>query len=577
MFCKQCGKQLNDGAAFCPNCGTPAEIQTNVPSEQPKNSEGEKKKFKIIALAVALVVVIGGVGAWAYTSFLQSADDYFKTVVKNSVKSGAPGIAEVLSLNADEISLEEFGSELTLDITLGEPLRDLIAENADYETSQYIGWIENAKLDCDVSYADMLYGLNAKINANDTELATAELTFDFENGDMYIKVPEINDTAIKAKLDGYDVSTMTQEIEAGEMLLNAWPKAAVIEELLVRYAQVIADEVDKIEKSKESVTVGDVTKKCTLLTITLDEETALNMVKAVLTEARDDKKIEKIIKDFSSLEMIGVDADEAYSEYQNEIDEALEELEDEVADSEEYLELLVWVNGKDEIIGIEEEQYSNSRFIVLDDGKNIVSTISMEADGVSLAIDGSGKRSGNKLDMEYALSAMGMEVLKLTISDFDEKKAEKGLVDGTFVIEPGDGAGALLGAAGDDMASLISGFRIEIQVAQKSMTDYSANIAVNTDDELFAQIAVSANEKDSTDVVVPEKFVNSESEDEMSDWILNANLAGLLDSLNSANASRIITSALEQAVDFLELAKTMNSGAVNNTSALETGGETIEF
>ena len=58
MFCKNCGTQLQDGAAFCPNCGAPvasegtqnAETQQAQPQPQPQPApQNAARKSKLAA------------------------------------------------------------------------------------------------------------------------------------------------------------------------------------------------------------------------------------------------------------------------------------------------------------------------------------------------------------------------------------------------------------------------------------------------------------------------------------------------------------------------------------------------
>lgn len=77
MFCRGCGKQLNDGALFCPKCGqktgnqmygVTAEAQANTSFVNPvgnANQEPQKKKkhtapIVISMIAVVMAIAIGG-------------------------------------------------------------------------------------------------------------------------------------------------------------------------------------------------------------------------------------------------------------------------------------------------------------------------------------------------------------------------------------------------------------------------------------------------------------------------------------------------------------------------------------
>ena len=65
MYCTKCGKQLEEGTAFCPNCGTaqngaesPAPDMDCPPPESPAVSKKGKKKGILIAI---LAIVLAGV------------------------------------------------------------------------------------------------------------------------------------------------------------------------------------------------------------------------------------------------------------------------------------------------------------------------------------------------------------------------------------------------------------------------------------------------------------------------------------------------------------------------------------
>ena len=69
MFCKNCGQQIQDGATFCPNCGTPVAQQPSQGAAQPSNGNGGKA-FNIDANILKLVGM--GAGFIAFLSLLFS-------------------------------------------------------------------------------------------------------------------------------------------------------------------------------------------------------------------------------------------------------------------------------------------------------------------------------------------------------------------------------------------------------------------------------------------------------------------------------------------------------------------------
>ena len=57
-YCSKCGKQLEDNAKFCDNCGTPASNQNTYNSGSGEQDGNGKKTIILLAVALAVVVVI---------------------------------------------------------------------------------------------------------------------------------------------------------------------------------------------------------------------------------------------------------------------------------------------------------------------------------------------------------------------------------------------------------------------------------------------------------------------------------------------------------------------------------------
>ncbi len=62
MYCKKCGKQIDEGAAFCPKCGTPVKESAGAQKEEKGRKTAGRKRIAagaVIAIAaIALLVII---------------------------------------------------------------------------------------------------------------------------------------------------------------------------------------------------------------------------------------------------------------------------------------------------------------------------------------------------------------------------------------------------------------------------------------------------------------------------------------------------------------------------------------
>ncbi|MCM1088833.1 MAG: zinc-ribbon domain-containing protein [Muribaculaceae bacterium] len=83
MFCKNCGNQISDNAAFCPKCGT--QVTVKAPVMQDKAVQQPKKKSGFMILAVALVAVVGII-AGAATFFYKGKDQTPEELTETSTQ-----------------------------------------------------------------------------------------------------------------------------------------------------------------------------------------------------------------------------------------------------------------------------------------------------------------------------------------------------------------------------------------------------------------------------------------------------------------------------------------------------------
>lgn len=83
MFCKNCGKQIDENASFCPSCGTPVQKDPEKPQtlyEMHKSSKGKKPLFKKwwfwVIVVILLIAIVQSFGNKADTN---SNDDTVST------------------------------------------------------------------------------------------------------------------------------------------------------------------------------------------------------------------------------------------------------------------------------------------------------------------------------------------------------------------------------------------------------------------------------------------------------------------------------------------------------------------
>ena len=174
------------------------------------------------------------------------------------------------------------------------------------------------------------------------------------------------------------------------------------------------------------------------------------MASAVLTAAKTDAELEKVMDAFSNVvNQIGAkqasqegstwtDVD-LHSQLMEVIDPALENIADAKTETEdlEFLQLTVYGDDKTQQgFHVRLNQVDFLEMISLKDGDDTAFYMNVQN---MLEISGSGTVKGSKSSGDYVVSMHGTEMLYLEVKDFDTKALAKGELKGTLRVQLGEG------------------------------------------------------------------------------------------------------------------------------------------
>ena len=128
MYCGNCGKKLDEGVTFCPECG--AEIVAKQNAKSPNNSKGSVKASKlsiaIVAICFVAIVIVGVVVYQWYMSAEQRAIRAIKDGDYNSV---------VAILNEDDTIFESEKLSERISQRISDVKARYISEKIEYGTA----------------------------------------------------------------------------------------------------------------------------------------------------------------------------------------------------------------------------------------------------------------------------------------------------------------------------------------------------------------------------------------------------------------------------------------------------------
>ncbi len=583
MFCEKCGKQILDGEKFCGTCGwqvpaqevpviaempvasqaaTPLEnvwmqqevIAPAVPAEFPP-ADGKKKSSKKLpiiigaaAVLVALVVVlVMSLSGWFRKNF-SSPEKYFQYVAKESAKECSANMASIYSDMLYMLDVFDKNLAFEAEWKLHDDVTDLISMAADMDMS----FLESGSVATTFSYGKEIWGVDAGVSLNGVEIATIEFILDILEDNMYLSIPDFMDKSFGADMEEFDGEIDEDMFEEIEKIMGIFPEAKTMESLMNKYAGIMIECINDVEKDEETIKVEGVSQDVTALTITVDEDTICDMGTAVFEEMLEDKELKSVIMDMA--EAIDENPDEMYALFIESVEDVMDEFEDSV-ELEEDIEFVVYVNSSDEICGFEMEYIEGKITILMaKSGGKFGFEASAESYYNEVAFVGSGKESGSKLTGDFSLEVDGAGYLDVAVKDFDTKKFAKGYVCGEFTISlPSRAAEMVEEEVGAYFG--LEEYALKI-VSETSGTSGDVQIVVLADKDALVDLSVAFSVDEAGDIDVPadKDVVWTDEEEELIEMIIDFDWNELLDRLKDADMPSMITDALEDFIDELEYA-----------------------
>ncbi len=471
MFCENCGKPIPGGSKFCSNCGSPVAAQQPVqepqfqppvqepqfqppvqqvqyqyqqPAQQyqqpvqqyqqpnfevsrPANGKYSRKKkggkaglivaaVVLVALVACVVLFWNAISGFALRNF-GDPTEYMVYVEKNNADTAIEALCEVYGEVLD-YSDEQPDASVAMALRPGEAIIALLETALNQEGMPLdLDWVKEIDLDMqtliqgDKGAVDMTVGLNG------SSIATLRVILDYANNAGYLSVPQLNETWLKAPIDGEDP---TESMHIYEPILAAMPSEEVLEELLERYTEVVLANLGEAEKRTETVKVEGVEQKLMVLRVELTQQEILQLANDVLKQACEDEQLLQIMDELSAtmsvLQEIGEPMDMRQA-FQQEIELALEDLQQVRAEAtdEVVIVLETYVDDSHRIVGRDLSFPSDGvqvSYVMAVKGTQF----GFEAIGAGAVARGSGNLGKNGTEGSFGIYVDGMKLMTVEVS-----------------------------------------------------------------------------------------------------------------------------------------------------------------
>lgn len=317
--------------------------------QQPKKSH---KKMVSLFIVLALVLSLGGT-AFAFRGKIlnalslatKSPKEYYVSIEEKAAKANIDKMMSNMQVyDANEPLAYDISADLSFDKETINSLLQSFAGMSMSDMENELGFsLDNIGFDMVVALEESKIYESLGLRLNQVDIVSAEILIDALQKQLYMRFPELSPAYLgqslsmpEYDLDGIDMNSLSLLMET----LTSDDTA----DFLKRYSNIVIDQLKDVELSKnEELKVDGITNKCNMLTVTIDSETMLDILSAIVKEAKNDDFIIDMLDDF------GVSKDD----YTSVIDEAVAEIEDsykELADDGKIV-MNVYVNKDAEIIG----------------------------------------------------------------------------------------------------------------------------------------------------------------------------------------------------------------------------------
>ena len=325
----------------------------NVPQQSMTQLEPPKKKShkKTVAAAIVLVLILGIAGtAFAFKDKIlnalsigsKSPQEYYASVEQQAMNESIDKLMASTNKTGDDL-VYHLTADLSYDkATLNSVLSGYAGMTIEDLESTIGIPLDSIGIDMTAALKDSTTYGKILLNLNKVDLISAEVIIDAVTQEMLMRIPELSPAYLKQSLmSKYGAESFNYE-EYLNNLKGINPEDTA--DFLKRYSKIITSEIQEVELSKnEELTVGDTTETCNLLTVTIDEETLLDIVSAIIAEAKNDKFILDLLPAFD------LSKDEYVSALENASDELKSSTNELTSDGKIIMEVYVKKDGK--IIG----------------------------------------------------------------------------------------------------------------------------------------------------------------------------------------------------------------------------------
>lgn len=564
MLCNDCGKPVEEGQEFCPEClaarqaacadDTPSEQvvsdSESIPAQETAPVKKEKRRLIAVLAAAALTVIAAVVLALNWYNWFYAPQAHL-------IQAETAALRQIFQAMHREIpapALDTDHTSRTVTLELSEDATTALSKMVSGPGPRLdLDWLHSIVLQTNVDESELLTQTELAVGLNDTRIISLQVIGDVANNIGYLRVPEMSDTYLRTGLGSVDVyslfQTPTVDAAALQALMDKLPDADEMTRIANKYLSLFFSQPDTVKRTTETVTIEGISQTMTVLTVTMDATQFRDACIAVLEAAQEDMQLKQIVGVFLECiqQMYGQDSAAAVyagiptaEEVWKQIPATIAQYKNMPTSTQPALTYRVYVDSQNNVYGRsfaapkDNESWS---FLCLGNANHFAVEFRQDNAYEKLTVTG----SGNLETSSFRMCIDGQPVACVDVLSLDMAAMQQGELMGTFRIYPSEEFWNEMktGLQGSPIAELWGDTMPEIQLVYSSAC---MEMTLQAGQKMIARVTTELKEKEAEQVSIPTDAMDANDPR----FDATVDLEGVWENLRAAGMPQEYVDALRQ-------------------------------
>lgn len=258
------------------------------------------KKFSLTGAALAAVLIICSVVSLTSVKTIKTLDKipvdkstpeaYFQSVLHNGIVDSTTVFLVSLEKALSSYEFNNIKENINIGLKPTEQAVKMLSDVVDQDLTS----IKNAELDGTIILKDYKEEIDYTFNLNGTKILSLIVKFLPDEDKVFFHVPEIFDTGFVLSFDNGTFAEMSSMFSLYDALFKVIPSCKTTQELLVKYAKLLFNDV-KIEISNGECRIRDLNAKITTFSGDVTYSQFSNMLINVLEALKEEKGLQTAV------------------------------------------------------------------------------------------------------------------------------------------------------------------------------------------------------------------------------------------------------------------------------------------